>query len=135
MKNFLIIKNILKLNFFFLLVSDLNSQIIDLNNEINNLEIKIIQYTSIEFLDDLKLNNFTAFKRFGKKQINKSKNFIEKLSSEQITLPNFNHERFVKNISNKNIPNNVMDILSLGEKFAMSIKKTNFPLKNFLMGI
>lgn len=128
--------NYFRYKLLLLLISDINFYIKQLNKNIQKLEYDITNTTSNSIVNNLKQYNIPKFKQYGKRLINKSLNNFKFLERKQITLPNFYNEKFVTNLSTKFIPNNVLEILSLGGNFAVPIiDKKDFPLQDFITSI
>ena len=89
------------------------------------LKRKIIDVSKIYFFTQLYDKQLPTFKKIASKTLISLNNKLGNLKIAQLPKLITDKENWVVNISNKQIPNNVLDILGIGGKFNYNHRKKN----------
>ena len=113
-------------------ITDISQEIKQISKDIYHYKQKIIHQTSYEFYKNLNTEHQTTIEKFTKQLQNNITNKFENLKIAQIPKLITDKKNWLINMSNKQVPDNVADILSLGDKFAFNYNKKTFPIAKII---
>ena len=115
-------------------ITDISHEIKQISKDIYYYRMKIIDQTSNDFYNNLNTKNPVTIEKFTNKLQNNIINNLKNLKVTKIPILVTDRKNWFINMSNKEIPDSVADILSLGGKFAFNYNKKTFPTKKKMTG-
>ncbi|XP_072401571.1 uncharacterized protein [Diabrotica undecimpunctata] len=115
-------------------ISSVHSDIAFIHRQMSNIFIQLEHLLPSAILDQYESSLSKKYNFFLQKSLSHLQNKLNKLGTTPFNLLPF-HEKWIKNLTDIQIPNNVLKLLSLGPKFGLQPSIKDYSICNFVADI